>query len=33
MNNLLKAKIFKTRSASAPGYPTIPSGGTVTTEH
>lgn len=34
MNNLLKlSKIFKTRSASAPGYPTIPSGGTVTAEH
>ena len=34
MNNLLKlSKVFKTRSASAPGYPTLPSNGIVTTEH
>ena len=34
MNNLLKlSKVFKTRSASAPGYPTIPSSGTVTSKH
>ncbi len=34
MNNLLKlSKVFQTRSSSALGYPTLPSGGAVASDH